>query len=106
MLSSETNRKSQKLFPFENMTKKMVVYTYTLNYETGMIPDIELKYILNMYSQTSIVRNALDFQLFFELSEFRTYRVVFFRIVEKIRAYKITACSRRMCEITYLFYET
>ena len=54
----------------------------------------------NMYSQTSIVRNASDFQLFFELSEFRTYRVGFFRIVGNIRACKMTACSGRMCEIT------
>ena len=52
------------------------------------------------YSQTSIVRNASDFQLFFELSEFRTYQVGFFRIDGKIRAYKITASSGRMCEIT------
>ena len=54
-----------------------------------------------IYSQTSIVRNASDFQLFFELSEFRTYRVGRVRIVGKIRAYKITACSGRKCEITW-----
>ena len=57
-----------------------------------------------MYSQTSIVRNASDFQLFFELSEFRTYRVGFFRIVGKIRAYKITACSGRKCELLRIEY--
>ena len=60
----------------------------------------ELTKIIPNYSRTSIVRNASDFQLFFELSEFRTYRVGFFRIVGKFRAYKITACSGRMCEIT------
>ena len=43
---------------------------------------------------------CLGLQLFFELSEFQTYRVGFFRIVGKIRAYKITACSGKMCEIT------
>ena len=52
------------------------------------------------YSQTSIVRNASDFQLLFELSEFRTYRVGFFRIVGNIRACQMTACLGRMCEIT------
>ena len=36
------------------------------------------------YSRTSIVLNAPDFQLFFELFEFRTYRVGFFHIVGKI----------------------
>ena len=52
------------------------------------------------YSQTSIVRNVWDFQLFFELSEIRTYRVGFLHIVGKIHVYKITTCSGRMCEIT------
>ena len=70
-----------------------------------------MKFSDNIYSQTSIVRNASDFQLFFELSEFRTYRVGFFCIVGKIRAYKITAYVFRekvwnnFVGSIYLFYE-
>ena len=48
LLSIEIYRMSQKLSPFENMAKNVhihLVYTYTLNYETGMII-----YIINYIS--------------------------------------------------------
>ena len=61
-------------------------------------------YSETLYSRTSIVRNASDFQLFFELSEFRTYRVGLFRIVRKIRAYKITVCQRECVKLLCMEY--